>query len=177
MKKGGDTLTLSTFFNRINSQQQVPAPSIAAPNNRGSLIDISFNFGEIKAAALDQITPTKHRRQQPSSVVQTQDDAENLPLQITRPSPRKQRNAYPLPSPSKSTLSDSPSKSSHARRSSLDLSALTLDIKHRLAAENMSFDILRDEVSFLTNTVEEEHSSTTAPNTHSEQKSITTRTA
>jgi hypothetical protein len=91
---------------------------------------------------------------------------------VTRSSPRKQRDVYALPPHSQSSHLNSPSKSAHGRRSSLDLSTLTLDIKHRLAAENMSFDILRDEVSFLTDITQEESSSTTTLVTRSEPKSV-----
>lgn len=169
----GSTLTMSTFFDRINTQQPL-APSIGAPNNRGSLIDVSFKFEEIKAAALDQLTPSQHRQHESFGVAHEHGGVENkVPQKLPRSSPRKQRDACAPTSPTRNPLHlDSPSRSTHGRRSSLDLSTLTLDIKHRLAAENMSFDILRDEVSFLTNTAEEEHSSATVVVMHSEPKTI-----
>lgn len=174
--KGGSTLTMSTFFNRINTQ--LPAPSIAAPNNRGSLIDISFNLDDVKSSALHQRTPTNHHRQQSSSVAHPHSGTENMVPIVARLSPRKQRDVYVLPPPPQNPQPlDSLSKSAHGRRSSLDLSTLTLDIKQRLAAENMSFDILRDEVSFLTNMAEEEPSATTPLANRSEPKSMAAGTA
>lgn len=150
--KSDDALTLSTFFNRINIEQPAP-PILPPPNNRGSLIDFSFNFEDLKVAALET-TPAKHCHEQSTHAHQ---HTENVPPKPVRASPRKQRDARAPISPSKhSRVVDTPRESVHGRRSSLDLSTLTLDIKQRLAAENMSFDILRDEVSFLTNMAEEE---------------------
>lgn len=152
-KNSEDALSLSTFFNRINTAQPNEIPP---PNNRGSLIDFSFNFEDLKISTLEK-TPTKSRRQ-PTDIHR---DVENaVPFKLARTSPHKQRDAHPPASPSKRArlLDTGKHSSAHARRSSLDISTLSLDIKQRLEAENMSFDILKDEVSFLTDMVEEEPS-------------------
>lgn len=175
---GDETFTMTTFFNSINTQHAL-APSINVPNNRGSLIDISINFEETGAPILDELAATKHCRQQSSSNVDhTRGGAENIAPQTPRLSPRKPKDAYTPPaSPKDPCLLTSPSKLVQRRRSSLDLPALTLDIKHRLAAENMNFDILRDEISFLTGVADEEHSLTSTPSLAVHSQAMVARTA
>lgn len=152
----GDALTMSSFFNRLNTQ---PNPHQHPTNNRGSLIDFSFNLEDAKNGLLGGTTPTKKHSRLPHS---TQLDVENKvpPRPAARTSPRK----HAPPSPSKRLRNlDAPADISRPRRSSLDASTVSLDLKHRLASADMSFDILRDDVSFLTNMAEEVESSEGTP--------------
>ncbi|KAF8312498.1 hypothetical protein DL93DRAFT_2082081 [Clavulina sp. PMI_390] len=147
-----DALTLSAFFNRVNN---VPPTEPPPPNNRGSLIDFSFNFGDIKSKIM-KLSPAK--KSAPKGATSSSTDAENIPPNTgaTQLSPRKQRPDHPPASPFKSVrLPAETPKGLRGRRSSLDISQLTRDLKQTLGAENMSFDILKDEVSFLTNLGEE----------------------
>lgn len=173
-----EALTMSAFFNRINSQPntQFNKDTLPLPKfNRGSLIDLGFNLqDDLKSVSLEDLSLS---RSQSTTLIPDPSEAENIPLppsppRATRTSPRKERPIHPPPSPSKHKAYAEPSEipENRERRSSLDISSLTLDIKHRLAVADMSFDILKDDISFLTNMVEEDPSTLLRHVTRSERK-------
>lgn len=151
---GDASLSMSSFFNRINAQPiEIQHP---VTNN---LIDFSFDLGDVKSAILNGQAPIEHSR----ILHLGQTDLENrIPTKSAPNSPRKQRNAHTPPSPSK-RLRNIDGTAARPRRSSLDASTISIDLKHRLAAADMSFDILRDEVSFLTNMAEDMESAKGTP--------------
>ena len=171
----GDELTMSTFFNKISSQRP-PSEAPSFSENRQSLID--FSFDDIPKSTGDDSTPTKlnvpHSIEPSltkSSAPSFLDSAEshtpkNLQtINVFQPSKpalsamcHVSGNAcsrHPPPSPSKVShhLTVEP-RTRHSRRSSLDVSALTLNIKDRLGQEDLSFDIINDEISILSELTE-----------------------
>ena len=165
-----DKLTMSTFFNRIGARPVEDVPQL--PKNHNNLIDFSLYNAEAFARAGDA-TPTKplpeiHRGTQypslldekgpvemsrvPSSLdvfkVHQEVEATNVGTHENTTEPP----AYSPPKRNKQAHNELEVKSS--RRSSLDISTLTWRIKDRL--QEMSFDILRDEVTLTTEITETE---------------------
>lgn len=173
-----EALTMSAFFNRINIQPNTQGNKDTLPLpkfNRGSLIDLGYSLeDDLRNVSLDDLSSSQT---QSATLVPDRSEAENIPLppspkRAPRTSPQKERPNQPPLSPSKrKTLQASfDPPGTRERRSSLDISSLTLDIKHRLAAADMSFDILKDDISFLTNMVEEDPSNILRQVTRSERR-------
>jgi hypothetical protein len=170
-----DDFTMSTFFNKISSKR-LPSDVPSLSGNRQSLIDLSFD--SLSKPDGDEPTPTKHivaRSIAPlmpkSSAPLLQDSTEiHTPknvgavdaTQFSKSSLNEKRhvagNAHlkrPPPSPSKFSHHLTVNHATrHSRRSSLDVSSLTLNIKDRLAQDDMSFDIINDEISILSELTE-----------------------